>query len=85
MNEDRLKGAIDEVVGTLKEKTGDLTGNIPLQVKGIAQQLKGKLENTWGNTIDTLNEANQEARTQHGERTIGSGPLGARVAGSKGA
>jgi len=76
MNEDRLKGAIDEVVGTLKEKTGDLTGNTPLQVKGIAQQLKGKLENTWGNTKDAVNEANREPRTQHGERTIGSGPLG---------
>ena len=76
MNEDRLKGAIDEVVGTLKEKTGDLTGNTPLQVKGIAQQLKSKLENTWGNVKDTVNEANREARTQHSERTIGSGPLG---------
>jgi uncharacterized protein YjbJ (UPF0337 family) len=76
MNEDRLKGTMDEVVGSLKQKAGKLTGNTPLQIKGIAQQVKGKLENTWGEAIHAVNEANEESRTQNGTRTIGSGPFG---------
>ncbi len=43
MNKNRVKGAIDEAVGTAKRKAGKLTGNTPLRAKGIAQQMKGKL------------------------------------------
>jgi uncharacterized protein YjbJ (UPF0337 family) len=60
MNENRVKDAIDEVVGTLKQKTGKLTGNTPLQVNGIAQQVKGKLENAWGRTKDTARKAKED-------------------------
>jgi uncharacterized protein YjbJ (UPF0337 family) len=48
MNKDRVNGTIDKVVGSAKQKAGKLTGNTPLQVKGIAQQVKGKLETTLG-------------------------------------
>lgn len=75
MNEGRVKGAVDEVMGTLKEKTGELRGNTPLRIKGIAQPVKGKLENTWGKTKDAVNETSEESRTQNGEHTIGSGPF----------
>ena len=76
MNEDRLKGTIDEVVGTAKHKVGKLTGDTSLQIKGIAQQVKGKLESAWGKAKLEMNEANEESRTQNGTRTIGSGPFG---------
>ena len=65
MNKDRVKGAIDEVVGSAKQKAGELTGDTPLQIKGIAQQVKGKLESTWGKAKDAVSEANQETRAQH--------------------
>lgn len=76
MNEDRLKGTMDEVMGSLKQQAGKLTGNTPLQIKGVAQQVRGKIENTWGKAKHAVNEANEESRTQNGTRTIGSGPFG---------
>jgi uncharacterized protein YjbJ (UPF0337 family) len=48
MNKDRVDGKIDEIVGTLKRKTGEWTGDTPLQVEGIAQQVKGNLKNALG-------------------------------------
>ncbi len=65
MNKDRLKGALDEVVGTAKRKAGELTHDTPLEVEGIVQQVKGKLENNWGNAKDAARAANAEARVQH--------------------
>ena len=62
MDKQRVKGAIDEVVGAAKRKTGDLTGNTQLQVEGLAQQVKGKLESALGKTKDALDEANEKAR-----------------------
>jgi uncharacterized protein YjbJ (UPF0337 family) len=63
MNSDQVNGTVDEFVGSAKQKAGKLTGNTPLQVKGMAQQVKGKLENTLGNAKDALQEANQESGT----------------------
>lgn len=57
MNEDRLKGTYDEVVGSIKRKAGELTHDTPLQAEGIAQQIKGKLENTLGKAKDVVREA----------------------------
>jgi uncharacterized protein YjbJ (UPF0337 family) len=54
MNKDRVKGTIDEVVGSSKRKAGKWTGNTPLQVKGMAQQVKGKLENALGKAKDAV-------------------------------
>lgn len=61
MNNDRVKGAIDKVVGTAKRKTGELTGDTPLQMKGIAQQVKGNLESTWGKAKDAVQQASEES------------------------
>lgn len=64
MNNDRVKGAIDKVVGTAKRKAGELTGDTPLQIQGIAQQVKGSLESTWGKAKDAVQQASEESRTQ---------------------
>lgn len=58
MNRNPVKGAIDEVVGSVKRTAGKLIGDTPLQVKGIAQQVKGKLENALGKAKDVIREAN---------------------------
>jgi len=57
MNKDQMKGTIDEVVGSAKRKAGELTGNTKLQVEGMAQQVKGKVENAWGKTKDGFQNA----------------------------
>lgn len=69
MNDDRMKGTIDEVVGSSKRKVGEWTGNTPLQVKGIAQQVKGKLEIVLGKTKEAIQEAGLRSRTQNGTQT----------------
>ena len=57
MNKDRMKGTIDEVVGSAKRKAGELMGDTKLQVEGMAQQMKGKVENAWGKTKDVVRDA----------------------------
>jgi uncharacterized protein YjbJ (UPF0337 family) len=69
MNNDRVKGTLDEVVGSAKRMAGKWTGNTPLQVRGIAQQVKGKLENTMGKAKDMVRGNNQEAKIKYDTRT----------------
>jgi uncharacterized protein YjbJ (UPF0337 family) len=42
MDKLRVKGAIDEVVGSAKRHAGNLTGNTGIQARGAVQQVKGK-------------------------------------------
>jgi uncharacterized protein YjbJ (UPF0337 family) len=65
MNNDRVKGTIDEAVGSAKRKAGKLTGNTELHVEGITQQVKGKIETAWGKAKDAVREANEESAVQH--------------------
>ena len=62
MNKNRIKGTIDEVVGSAKRKAGELTGDTKLQVEGMAQQVKGKVENAWGKTKDTVRDATENTQ-----------------------
>lgn len=68
MNKDRAKGTIDELVGSAKRKAGDLTGDTQLQVEGIVQEVKGKVESAWGKAKDVVSEANEEAAVNHKSR-----------------
>ena len=68
MNSNRVNGTVDEVVGSIKRKAGKLTGNTPLQVKGMAQQAKGKIENTLGKAKDVVRGSNQRTKVQRGTR-----------------
>jgi uncharacterized protein YjbJ (UPF0337 family) len=68
MNKDRVKGTLDEMMGSAKRKTGELTGDTLLEVKGMAQQVKGKVENAWGKAEDAVLEANKEAEVHHDTR-----------------
>lgn len=62
MNRNRVNGTINEVVGSARQKAGKLTGNTPLQVKGVAQQVKGKLENTLGKAKDAVRGTNRRIK-----------------------
>jgi uncharacterized protein YjbJ (UPF0337 family) len=68
MNKDRVKGTIDEVMGSAKRRAGELTDNTQLQVEGMVQEVKGKVENAWGKAKDVVHEANQEAEVKHDTR-----------------
>jgi len=77
MNSTQVNAKVDEVVGSIKRKAGKVTGNTPLQVKGIVQQTKGKLEGVLGaakdKAKDVVRQANQETnkktRTQQDTRS----------------
>jgi uncharacterized protein YjbJ (UPF0337 family) len=56
MNKDRVKGKIDEVVGSAKRKAGELTDNPKLQVEGMVQQLKGRVESACGKAKDAVRD-----------------------------
>jgi len=52
MDKNRVKGTIDEVVGSTKRNVGNLTGDNSTEIKGAAQQIKGKVENAVGKLKD---------------------------------
>jgi uncharacterized protein YjbJ (UPF0337 family) len=68
MDKDRVKGKIDQTVGSAKLKTGELTGNFELEIEGMGQEIKGTLENAWGKAKDVVAEANKEAEVHHKTR-----------------
>ena len=68
MNRDRVKGTIDEAAGLAKRKLGEEMGSTQLEVEGMVQQVKGKVENAWGKTKDAVHDANQEAAIKHETR-----------------
>jgi uncharacterized protein YjbJ (UPF0337 family) len=57
MDKDRVKGTVNEVVGSAKRHIGNLTGNTSTQVEGAVQQVKGKVQNAWGKTKDAARDA----------------------------
>jgi uncharacterized protein YjbJ (UPF0337 family) len=63
MDQNRVRGKIDEVVGIAKQKTGKLTGNTQLRVEGTVQKVKGKVEGAWGQAKDAVRKSNQKPVT----------------------
>jgi uncharacterized protein YjbJ (UPF0337 family) len=66
MNEERVNGAIDEVLGSAKRHIGNLTGNTRTQVEGAVQQLKGKAETAAGKLKDAVRDAETAPEEPHG-------------------
>jgi uncharacterized protein YjbJ (UPF0337 family) len=57
MNKNSMNGIVDELVGSAKRKVGSITHNPKLQVRGIAQQGKGKVESALGKAQDAIKDA----------------------------
>jgi uncharacterized protein YjbJ (UPF0337 family) len=64
MNRNRVKGTIDRVVGGVKRKAGELTGDTPLRIKGIAQQVKGTIESALGKASDVVNGTHRGSKVK---------------------
>ena len=60
MDKDRVKGKVDEVAGRAKRQAGEWTGDKESQVKGGAQEVKGKVENAWGKAKDAVRDATHD-------------------------
>ena len=57
MDNDRIKGALDQAKGAVKEAAGKITGDTKLQAEGKADKVAGKTESTVGGVKDTARDA----------------------------
>lgn len=74
MDNDRVKGKVDDVAGRIKRQVGEWTGDSEAQTEGAAQQVKGKVQNAWGNVKDavrdTANKADDKSRDVETDKEI---------------
>jgi uncharacterized protein YjbJ (UPF0337 family) len=70
MNNDKVKGHVDDAVGRAKRQVGEWTGDTQTQVEGAAQQIKGKAEKAWGNVKDAAKDANDRANAANNRDNI---------------
>ena len=54
MDKDRVEGSTTNMGGKLKEGAGKLTGDEKMRQEGVADQVKGKVQNAVGGLKDTL-------------------------------
>ncbi len=57
MNNENVKGTLDDAAGRVKRQVGEWTGDTEKQVEGAAQQVKGKAEKVVGNVKDAVRDA----------------------------
>jgi uncharacterized protein YjbJ (UPF0337 family) len=65
MNSDQVKGKTSQVVGKMKQGVGEMTGNDRLANQGVADQVKGAAQETWGNVKDAAHEAGKTREAEH--------------------
>lgn len=61
MNKDRIKGKVKDVAGSIERKTGALTDDPKMEVKGAVKQVEGKLQNALGKVKDAAKKAHDDA------------------------
>jgi len=60
MDKDRIKGKMDEMAGRAKRQVAKWTGDAKTQAEGGAEEMKGKLQNAWGNVKDAARGAKHD-------------------------
>ena len=61
MNKDQIQGKVEQATGKIKQGVGEAVGNQDLANRGVADQTKGAVRETWGNAKD----AAQQRRKSH--------------------
>lgn len=61
MDNDRVKGKMDDVKGRAKRQVGEWTGDEEAQAEGTMDQAKGKVQNAWGKLKDAGRDAADKA------------------------
>lgn len=56
MDSDRIKGAVKQKVGEVKEAAGKVLGDEKLKRKGQAEEVAGKVQNIVGGMKDSVRE-----------------------------
>lgn len=68
MNKDQIAGKVNQVAGRIREKTGEALGDQHLANQGVAQQVKGVAEETWGKAKAGAHEIEKRLRREAGEK-----------------
>ena len=63
MNSDSVKGKIDDAAGRARRQVGEWTGKTEDEIKGAAQQVKGKTEKVVGKVRDAIHDATHHGTT----------------------
>ncbi len=56
MDKDRIEGTANQAKGAVKEAAGKITGDSKLQAEGVADKLKGKVQNAVGGAKDAVRD-----------------------------
>jgi uncharacterized protein YjbJ (UPF0337 family) len=62
MDSDRIKGAVKQKVGEMKEAAGKVTGDEKLKRQGQADEVAGKVQNVVGGIKDSIRENQKDKR-----------------------
>ncbi|WP_419813866.1 CsbD family protein [Glacieibacterium sp.] len=62
MDEDRIEGAAKNIGGKIKEGFGKLVGDSKTEAEGKADQVEGKVQNTYGGAKDAVRDATDTKR-----------------------
>jgi uncharacterized protein YjbJ (UPF0337 family) len=52
VNKDQVAGKIDQAVGKVEQSVGESVGSKKLANKGVVNQAKGAVQETWGDAKD---------------------------------
>jgi len=68
MNQDTVSGKIDQIKGKAKQSVGEAIGNDHLANSGVADQVKGAVQETWGHAKDAVNAVADDLSARTAER-----------------
>jgi len=72
MNKDQVTGKIDQAVGKVEQSVGESVGSKKLANKGVVNQAKGAVKETWGDAKDAakqIHESHKEAASEKADRS----------------
>jgi uncharacterized protein YjbJ (UPF0337 family) len=67
MDKDRIKGKMDEVAGRAKRQVGEWTGDEQTQGEGAMKEVKGKVQNAWGQVKDGARDMKRDMERKDDE------------------
>jgi uncharacterized protein YjbJ (UPF0337 family) len=56
MNQDQIKGRVEETKGKIKETTGRVTGKPDLENRGTAEKIAGKVQKNFGDAKERVKD-----------------------------
>jgi len=61
MNKHQVEGRVDQAAGKVKEVAGRVVGNEDLEARGLADQVKGKAQSTYGDVKEGAKDSAKKA------------------------